>query len=239
VEPVKLRQTSRVMSAPRMVEKYLCSRGIRDPRVLGAMSKVPRERFVPEILRERAYSDHPLPIGHDQTISQPYIVAIMSQALELEGKEKILEIGTGSGYQTAILAELARSVFSVERIHLLTMDSKDSFSTNNYALQKHVIPTSPNSLYAYLQAIVLGLKGLKIEEKAKDIFAILSRLRSEIERLNEEFALVGRHLSNASSAHDKGKKRLERLQDRVQQIEQVDTEPALPTSESKTLPRNL
>jgi protein-L-isoaspartate(D-aspartate) O-methyltransferase len=100
----------------RMVEEQLVRRGILDPRVLVVMRKVPREEFVEEALRDRAYSDHPLPIGEGQTISQPYMVALMTCRLELTGTEKVLEIGTGSGYQTAVLAELARRVCSVERI---------------------------------------------------------------------------------------------------------------------------
>jgi len=89
---------------------------IRDKRVLKAMARVPRERFVPPDSQHLAYEDGPLPIGYEQTISQPYIVALMTQALELTGREKVLEIGTGSGYQAAILAELARLVISVERL---------------------------------------------------------------------------------------------------------------------------
>jgi protein-L-isoaspartate(D-aspartate) O-methyltransferase len=100
----------------RMVEEQLARRGISDPRVLQAMGRVPRHLFVEEALRERAYGDHPLPIGEQQTISQPYIVALMTSLLRLSGQEKVLEIGTGSGYQTAILAQLARRVCSVERV---------------------------------------------------------------------------------------------------------------------------
>ena len=107
-----------------MVDQYVRPRGIHDSRVLEAMGKIPRHKFVPDVLKERAYSDHPLPIGHDQTISQPYIVAKMSQALELKGDEKVLEIGTGSGYQTAILSQLARSVFSIERIPSLAIEAR-------------------------------------------------------------------------------------------------------------------
>jgi protein-L-isoaspartate(D-aspartate) O-methyltransferase len=92
----------------------LRSRGIRDPRVLAAMASVPRERFIPAALRDEALADHPLPIGHGQTISQPFIVAWMTEALELEKHHRVLEVGTGSGYQTAILAELAGDVWSVE-----------------------------------------------------------------------------------------------------------------------------
>jgi protein-L-isoaspartate(D-aspartate) O-methyltransferase len=99
----------------RMVDE-IAARGVTDPRVLAALRRVPRHRFVQEALRERAYGDHPLPIGEEQTISQPYIVALMSSLLELTGQEKVLEIGTGSGYQTAVLAELARRVCSIERL---------------------------------------------------------------------------------------------------------------------------
>lgn len=102
-------------SRDRMVETQLISRGIRDQRVLDAMRKVPRHAFVDEALKDQAYSDHPLPIGDKQTISQPYIVALMTEMLGLKGHEKVLEVGTGSGYQAAVLAELAERVFSIER----------------------------------------------------------------------------------------------------------------------------
>ena len=100
----------------KMVESQLRARDVRDARVLEAIRRVPRHQFVEEALRARAYLDKALPIGEKQTISQPYMVAAMSEALELEGRERVLEIGTGSGYQTAVLSELAESVFSVERI---------------------------------------------------------------------------------------------------------------------------
>lgn len=100
----------------RMVEEQLVPRGIRDTRVLEAMRKVPRHRFVPDEMKAAAYEDRPLGIGHEQTISQPYMVAIMTEALELTGREKTLEIGTGSGYQAALLAELSHHVYTVERV---------------------------------------------------------------------------------------------------------------------------
>lgn len=99
-----------------MVDRDIAARGVRDPRVLAAMRAVPRERFVPEARRDEACADHPLPIGAGQTISQPYIVALMSEALQLRGHERVLEIGTGSGYAAAVLARLAAEVHSVERI---------------------------------------------------------------------------------------------------------------------------
>jgi protein-L-isoaspartate(D-aspartate) O-methyltransferase len=100
----------------KMVDSQIRSRGIRDARLLKVMETIPRHLFVNEALREQAYNDNPLPIDEEQTISQPYIVALMTEAMELKGAEKILEIGTGSGYQTAILAELGERVFSIERI---------------------------------------------------------------------------------------------------------------------------
>lgn len=99
-----------------MVERFVGLRGVDDPRVLGAMMEVPRHLFVPEPLRGKAYGDHSLPIGHGQTISQPSVVGIMTQRLGISPEHKILEVGTGSGYQTAVLGRLARSVYSLERI---------------------------------------------------------------------------------------------------------------------------
>ena len=103
----------------RMVSEQLVPRGIRDERLLEAMREVPRHRFVPASLAHQAHVDAPLPIGEGQTISQPYIVAEMTQLLALSGQEKVMEIGTGSGYQTAILARLAREVVTIERVPTL------------------------------------------------------------------------------------------------------------------------
>lgn len=116
----------------RMVETQIVDRGIRDPRILEAMRKVPRHMFVDEALKEQAYSDHPLPIGDKQTISQPYIVALMTESLELDGHEKVLEIGTGSGYQAAVLAELADRVFTVERFPGLAFRANQNFQKLGY-----------------------------------------------------------------------------------------------------------
>ena len=107
-----------------MVDEQLIPRGIKDKRVLSAMRKVPRHLFVGEELMERAYGDYALPIGEGQTISQPYMVGVMTEALELRGGENVLEIGTGSGYQSAVLAELAGHVCTVERIAPLAMHAK-------------------------------------------------------------------------------------------------------------------
>jgi protein-L-isoaspartate(D-aspartate) O-methyltransferase len=116
----------------KMVDGQLRARGIVDPRVLKAMEKIPRHLFVDEGLVEQAYNDNPLPIDRQQTISQPYIVALMSEAMELAGKEKVLEIGSGSGYQTAILAELAERVFTIERIAALATKARKVLESLNY-----------------------------------------------------------------------------------------------------------
>ncbi len=108
-----------------MVETQLKGRGIHDARVLEVMGKVPRHLFVPEEMKPYAYDDEPLPIGEGQTISQPYIVAYMTEALELKGQESVLEVGTGSGYQTAILAELARQVLTIELIDRLSLRAQE------------------------------------------------------------------------------------------------------------------
>lgn len=108
----------------KMVDLQVRRRGVSDQRVLRAMEKIPRHLFVQDGLSDQAYNDNPLPIEGSQTISQPYIVGLMSEALELTGKDRVLEIGTGSGYQTAILAELAGRVFSVERIAVLAAGAR-------------------------------------------------------------------------------------------------------------------
>ncbi len=109
-----------------MVRTQLMERGIQDPATLHAMGRVPREYFVPEEFRTLAYEDRPLPIGEGQTISQPYMVALMTEALKLKGDERILEIGTGSGYQTAVLAEIVRRVFTIERIPSLAKQAEQT-----------------------------------------------------------------------------------------------------------------
>jgi protein-L-isoaspartate(D-aspartate) O-methyltransferase len=112
-----------------MVEDQLKSRRIRDERLLFAMGEIPRHRFVPPDLAPRAYEDGPLPIGEGQTISQPYIVAEMTEALHLSGKEKVLEIGTGSGYQTAILGRLSEFVVTVERLESLSRTARTKLAS--------------------------------------------------------------------------------------------------------------
>ncbi len=115
-----------------MVQDQLLTRDIHDPRTLAAMAEVPRHWFVDDAMQGRAYGDHPLPIGGGQTISQPYIVAYMTQALGLQGHEKVLEIGTGSGYQAAVLSRVCSQVFTVERINSLLAGARRIFDKLRY-----------------------------------------------------------------------------------------------------------
>ncbi len=116
----------------RMVETQIVARGVRDPRVLAAMRKVPRHLFVDPAQRAQAYEDHPLPIPGNQTISQPYIVALMTELLELRPEERVLEIGTGSGYQSAVLGELAREVYTIEIVPELARSAAARLKELNY-----------------------------------------------------------------------------------------------------------
>jgi protein-L-isoaspartate(D-aspartate) O-methyltransferase len=116
-----------------MIETQIRKRGVSSPRVLEALASVPRHKFVPEKFREFAYADKPLPIGEGQTISQPYMVAAMTDALELAGPERVLEIGTGSGYQAAVLSLLAREVLSVENHTTLALAAQERLTALGYA----------------------------------------------------------------------------------------------------------
>ena len=116
----------------RMVVDQIEARGVRDPLTLGAMRKVPRHLFVPPTAAAEAYADHPLPIGHGQTISQPYIVAFMTEALGLKGGEVVLEVGTGSGYQAAVLAEIASKVYSIEIVASLADEARQRLGALGY-----------------------------------------------------------------------------------------------------------
>ncbi len=126
-EPIKYERQRK-----EMVRRQIEARGIVDPNVLSAMEKVPRHLFVSEALRDQAYSDFPLPIGEQQTISQPFIVAEMTQALELTKDDRVLEIGTGSGYQAAILAEITYRVYTIERINSLYINARRLFDQLRY-----------------------------------------------------------------------------------------------------------
>ena len=121
-----------VKAREQMVAGQIAARGVKDARTLDAMRKVPRHLFVPPELASEAYADHPLPIGHRQTISQPYIVAFMTEALHLEGDETVLEIGTGSGYQAAVLAEIVARVYTIEIVTPLAEESRERLERLGY-----------------------------------------------------------------------------------------------------------
>ncbi len=161
-----------------MVKTQLIPRGIKDQRVLDAMLKVPRHLFVEEALRGEAYNDHPLPIGHKQTISQPYIVALMTQALELKGPEHTLEIGTGSGYQTAILAELCEKVYTVERIRPLLEQARKKLWELGYTniLFKAFDGTLGWEEYAPFDAIIVTAGAPRVPQPLLDQLADGGRL---------------------------------------------------------------
>ena len=127
------RQVDPAHARQRMVEQDLRGRGIRNLRVLQAMSQVPRHLFVPEGLRAFAYEDRPLSIGEEQTISQPYMVALMTELLQLQGNEKVLEVGTGSGYQAAVLSHLAKEVYTIEILPALAEKARENLLRLGYA----------------------------------------------------------------------------------------------------------
>ena len=161
-----------------MVDAQLVARGVRDPEVLRALGRVPRHLFVEEALRDRAYGDGALPIGYDQTISQPFMVATMTEALQLQGGEKLLEIGTGSGYQTSVLAEIAERVFSVERIAPLYRRARsllDQLGYHNVVL-RHGDGTLGWRDHAPYDAIVVTAGAPHVPAELRDQLAIGGRL---------------------------------------------------------------
>jgi protein-L-isoaspartate(D-aspartate) O-methyltransferase len=153
-----------------MVETQLRQRGIRDERVLAAMSRVPRHEFVAEPYRDRAYDDNPLPIGEDQTISQPYIVALMLELLDLSPENTVLEVGTGSGYQTALLAELSRHVYSIERHPALANEARAVLSRMGYQNVTLEVGDGSQGLPAYapFDRIVVSAAAPKIPQALFD-----------------------------------------------------------------------
>lgn len=186
-----------------MVDEQLRARGIRDARVLDAMARVPRHAFVPEADREEAYGDHPLPIGHGQTISQPYIVAFMSEALQLESTHRVLEIGTGSGYQAAILGELAGEVYTIEIIDELASRAEKTLRDAGYLnvtvragngylgwpehapFDRIMVTAAPDQVPPALvdQLKVAGLMAIPVGQSGFQELRILKRTESGLETL--------------------------------------------------------
>jgi len=189
----------------RMVERQLRRRGIEDERVLAAMGEVPREAFLPEALRDRAYADSALPIGEEQTISQPWIVAAICQALELEGSELVLEVGTGSGYSAAVLARLAAHVVSIERHQPLSREAAavlDSLGVRNVE-------------------IVVGDGSLGVPARAPfDAIAVHAAAPAAPLALIEQLAAAGRLVIPISAGRDADVLTLlRRTEDRVETID--------------------
>jgi protein-L-isoaspartate(D-aspartate) O-methyltransferase len=185
-----------------MVRSQIEARGIRDPRVLSAFRIVPRHLFVSEALRDQAYGDYPLPIGEQQTISQPYIVAEMTQALELKKDDRVLEIGTGSGYQAAILAQIVYRVYTIERKRSLYMQTRNLFDKLNY----HNIVTK----YAD------GTKGWQ-EESPFDAIVVTAGAPEIPEVLINQLAIGGRLVVPVGNQHTQELIKLDRSKNDIQQ----------------------
>jgi protein-L-isoaspartate(D-aspartate) O-methyltransferase len=178
----------------RMVDEQIAARGIADPAVLRAMRRVPRHRFVPEALRGRAYEDRPLPIGLEQTISQPAIVAFMTEAARVSKEEKVLEIGTGSGYQAAVLAELAREVYTIEIIPELAEGARRVLAELGYA---NVFTRAGNGYLGWpeqapFDAIVVTAAPDEIPQALIDQLAVGGRMVIPVGTTNQEIVIVER-----------------------------------------------
>ena len=190
-----VRVTDYHLARERMVKNQLIPRGIKNPLVLEAMGKVPRHLFMEEALVGEAYNDHPLPIGHKQTISQPYIVALMTEALELTGKEEVLEIGTGSGYQTAVLAELSKRVYTIERVRPLMVQARLILARLGYnnILFKSLDGTLGWKEYEPFDAIIVTAGAPKVPQPLKDQLSEGGRLVIPVgNRFSQELVKVTR-----------------------------------------------
>jgi len=191
----------------KMVDSQIRARGVRNPRVLKAMEKVPRHLFVNEALRDQAYNDNPLPIDGGQTISQPYIVALMTEALGLTGSEKVLEIGTGSGYQAAILAELADHVFSIDRVASLAGEARRLLESLNY----------------YNVAIRVGDGTLGWKDEAPfDAIMVTAGAPNIPKTLVEQLAVGGRLVVPVGGRHSQLLVKLTRLSEDVNDVKKED-----------------
>jgi protein-L-isoaspartate(D-aspartate) O-methyltransferase len=191
----------------KMVDSQIRSRGVRDVRVLKALEKVPRHLFVDEGLVDQAYNDNPLPIGDKQTISQPYIVALMTEALELKGGEKVLELGTGSGYQAAILAELADRVFTIERIAPLAQKARKMLESLNY--------------YNVVIRVGDGTYGWR-EESPFDAILVAAGSPSIPRMLVDQLAVGGRLVIPVGGRHAQNLVKLTRLSENPDDVKKED-----------------
>jgi protein-L-isoaspartate(D-aspartate) O-methyltransferase len=192
-----LRKTAFAGERRLMTESQIRARGVRDPAVLAAMAKIPRHLFVPEALRGRAYADEPLPIGEGQTISQPYIVAYMTEALGLKGGEKVLEVGTGSGYQTAVLAEIAGSVLTVEIVATLAERARAALDGLGYANIRYRIGDGAAGWpeEAPFDGIAVTAAAARLPAKLEDQLAVGGRMIVPVGTDAQELVLVRRERS--------------------------------------------
>lgn len=177
-----------------MADSQIRARGVRDMRVLAAMEKVPRHLFTPENVRGCAHADEPLPIGEGQTISQPYIVAYMTEALGLGGAERVLEVGTGSGYQTAVLAELVREVFTVEIVERLSLRARGVLDGLSYANIHYRIGDGSEGWpeAAPFDAIMVTAAAARIPEPLEDQLAAGGRMIVPVGTDFQELILIHR-----------------------------------------------
>ncbi|WP_029034787.1 protein-L-isoaspartate(D-aspartate) O-methyltransferase [Salinimicrobium terrae] len=175
-----------------MIEQQLKERGISDPKVLQAMEEVDRSLFVPEDQQEKVYEDRPLPIGKNQTISQPYIVAYMAEQLQLDKNEKVLEVGTGCGYNAAVISRLAKEIHSVEIIEWLAELAKQNLAKTDYdnITAKHGDGYSGWKEVAPFDAIILTAAPPSIPQPLKDQLKIGGRLLAPVGRLNQKLVMV-------------------------------------------------
>ena len=191
----------------KMVDSQIRSRGVRDERVLRAMEKIPRHLFIDEGLIDQAYNDNPLPIGEKQTISQPYIVALMTEALEIKSSDKVLELGTGSGYQAAILAELADRVFTVERLASLAQKARKLLESLNY--------------YNVVIRVGDGTYGWR-EESPFDAIAVSAGSPSIPRMLVEQLAIGGRLVIPVGGRYSQSLIKLTRLSENPDDVKKED-----------------
>jgi protein-L-isoaspartate(D-aspartate) O-methyltransferase len=183
-----------------MVETQLAARGIRDPRVLEAMRTVERHRFVPDAARASAYADAPLPIGHGQTISQPYVVALMTELARVEPGSRVLEVGTGSGYQAAVLATLAAHVFGIEIVEPLAADARERLARLGY---RNVTVRAGDGYrgwpeHAPFDAIVITAAPPEIPEPLLDQLAVGGRLVAPVGASEQKLVVVERTAAGLS-----------------------------------------
>jgi len=186
-----------------MVENQIIARGVTDPRVIDAMTRVPRHLFVSEAMADSAYGDFPLPIGEGQTISQPFIIAEMTQRLELSGSERVLEIGTGSGYQAAILSRIVYKVYTIERNNTLFLQTRKLFDTLKY----HNIVTRYSD----------GTQGWK-QESPFDAIIVTAGGNQIPTPLVDQLAMGGRLVMPVGGLHSQELLKIEKTEDGIKTI---------------------